>query len=436
MNRKNLVPLLATLIMLGPGSVYGFSLFSAPLEAAFGWKSSQVTWAFALAIFFLGIGAVIGGALTDRFNSRYVAWAGTLLWAAGNIITGTYAQQGLMWLMLGYGVVGGIGVGMVYVACVSFVIRWYPNRRGFAAGFATLGFGLGAVVYNIAIRSLRDYNQIAQSASNFREQQAAAFAAHAPFYAHAYALPLAQVETLKVIFIQSGIAFAVIGTLFSFFLIAPKAGEVSVEDLPEIAPAEMLAQPQFYVLWVMLFLNVVAGIIVLGNGVSIMQELTGLPGAQIAIWFGVLSLFNAMGRVFFGTLSDRYGRRLPFAVVFVLQAIAFFTLAAAHDIRSVGVILGVVLLCYGGGFAIAAAAASDYFGLRWFSSNFGMLLTSWGCAGLVGTWFSSAVKDLTGSYSAALQPAALMLIIAVIFPLILEPPRASESQPREAVPSV
>ncbi len=434
MNRKNLVPLLATLIMLGPGSVYGFSLFSAPFEAAFGWKSSQVTWVFALAIFFLGIGAVIGGALTDRFGSRFVAWAGTLLWAIGNIVTGHFAPQGLVWLMAGYGVIGGIGVGMVYVACVSFVIRWYPNRRGFAAGFATLGFGLGAVVYNVTIRSLRDYNQIAASASNFREQQAAAFAAHAPFYAHVYALPIPQVESLMLIFTQSGIAFAAIGTL-CLFLVPPRAGEVADEALPELSPAAVLATPQFYVLWVMLFLNVVAGIIVLGNGVAIMQELTGLPGATVAIWFGVLSLFNAMGRVLFGTLSDRYGRRVPFALVFLLQAVAFFTLAAAHEIRAVGLILGIVLLCYGGGFAIMAAAVSDYFGLRSFSSNFGMLLTSWGCAGLVGTWFSSAVKDLTGSYSSALQPAALMLIIAVIFPLILEAPSEAEAHPAEAVPA-
>jgi MFS family permease len=427
--------MIATLVMLGPGAVYAFSLFSAPLVAAFGWKNAQVTWVFALAIFFLGIGAVAGGFLTDRFGSRAVAWAGILLWGAGNIITGQFAPQGIIWLMLGYGIIGGFGVGMVYVACVSFVIRWYPNRRGFGAGFAILGFGLGAVVYNVAIRSLRDYNDIAASASNFQAQQSLAAAAHAPFYAHVYALPIAQVQNLMQIFIQSGIAFAALGSFFAFFLIPPKTDEAIAQPPPDYTPAEMLATPQFYILWVMLFLNVVAGIIVIGNGVAIMQEITSLPGSVIALWFGVLSLFNGMGRVLWGTLSDRYGRRVPFALVFIFQAISFFALASVHEVRAVGLILGVVLLCYGGGFAIMAAAVSDYFGLRSFGSNFGILLTAWSCAGLVGNWFSSSVKELAGNYSSALQPAALMLIIAVIFPLILEPPGSPEPASAEPLPS-
>jgi MFS family permease len=419
---------------LCPGAIYAYSLFAEPLIAAFGWKLSQVNWAFALALFFVGVGAVVGGIAIDRLSARWVAAYGALLWGAGNILTGVFAPRGLLWLMLGYGVVGGLGVGMVYVAALVIAIRAMPARRGLAAGIVTMGLAAGSAIYEAAIKAAPGYAQIADASSIYVDQQAAAFASRAAFNDHAFALQAGQVEALRTLFSESGIAFVAIGAVFALMLRSRQETDAPNPAL-DYSPGAMLLMPQFYILWVMLFLNVIAGIIIIGNGIPLMHELTGQPAAAVLPWFLFACILSAAGALMWGAISDRYGRKVPYALLFVIEAVAFFMSGHTTDLRPIALALGIILFCYAGGFAIAIAALADVFGTRWLGPNLGILLTAWGSAGLAGTWFATSVKELTGSFASTVEPAALLLLIAVIFPLVLEPKPLTDGSASEHIPS-
>jgi MFS family permease len=434
MSRSWLVPVVAALAVLAPGAIYAYSLFAEPLIAAFGWKISQVNWAFALALFFVGVGAVIGGIAIDRIGARWVAGYGALLWGAGNILTGVLAPRGLLYLMLGYGVVGGLGVGMVYLSALVIAVRAMPARRGLAAGLVTMGMAAGAVIYEAAVKSAPGYEPIANAASVYLDQQSQALAARAAFNSSAFALQAGQVEALRSLFSASGIAFVVIGAFFALLLRVRKASETADPAL-DYSPGAMLLMPQFYILWVMLFLNVIAGIIIIGNGVPLMHELSGQPAAVVMPWFLLAGVLSAAGALLWGAISDRYGRKIPYALLFVVEAVAFFLSGHTNELRPIALAMGIILFCYSGGFAIAIAALADIFGTRWLGPNLGILLTAWGSAGLAGTWFATSVKELTGSFASTVEPAALLLLIAVIFPLVLEPKPLPEIAPSEHIPT-
>lgn len=423
MRNRWVVAFAAMLVMLGPGALYSYSLFTSGLVASFNWTTAEATWAFSLALFFLGVGGVIGGFWQDRAGPRIVALAGTLLWGAGNIIAGMFAADyGQLLLYLAYGVLGGLGCGMAYIACVSTVIKWFPERRGFGGGLVVMGFGLGAFVYGLVIRNLPAYQAAVKSSAAFAAARAAAAAQHAVFDPAKYALPPGMVHDLLNIFVVSGIAFAAVGGLLALLLADPPLDYTvpGAAETPSLTPGEMVANPQFYLLWVMLFMNVTAGLIIVSNAVAIIQELTAQPLGVVAGLYAFLAILNGLGRLLWGSLSDRIGRKLSFALIFGIQVGVFFFLGGYHDFTLTMVSFAIVLICFGGGFGVMPAFSADFFGTEWFGANYGLTLTAWGLAGILGPFFVSTVKDLTGSYAGAMQPVAIMLLVAMIFPLITD----------------
>ena len=417
------------MFMMTLGTIYSWSLFAQPLLACFGWSSTTVTWTFALAIFSLGTGAVVGGRWQDKVGPRKVALTGVLLWSLGNLLAGLgTAHLGAGWLYLTYGLIGGFGVGMGYVTPVAVVTKWFPERRGLAGGIVVMGFGLGAVIYNFAVKSIPSFAAAAQAAADYSAQVAAAQAAQNPAV-----LMLAQhhVSAILNVFMYSGIVFAVLAGVSAAFLKNPPA------ELPRgtVAPSsdavahttrEMLRTPQFYLLWLMLFLNVTAGILVIGNAVPMMQELTSLAPAIVAATYGGVALFNALGRFFWGAISDRIGSVRTFALIFGIQVVVFGLMDGIHSLFAVAAAYAIVLLCFGGGFGTMPSIIAEYFGARHMGANYGAILTAWGVAGVAGPLFAARVKDATGSYSGALLPIACMLLGAVLLPLILRKPKPSK----------
>lgn len=418
--------------MMTLGTIYSWSLFAQPLLACFGWSSTTVTWAFALAIFSLGTGAVAGGRWQDKVGPRKVALAGVLLWSLGNFLAGLgTAHLGAWWLYLTYGLIGGFGVGMGYVTPVAVVTKWFPERRGLAGGIVVMGFGLGAVIYNLIVKSIPSFAAAAAAAAEYSAQRAAS---HGDPNLAALTLEQSHVLAIMNVFLFSGAAFAVLAGACAALLknpaTAPSDDTVAASsETPACTTREMLRTPQFYLLWLMLFLNVTAGILVISNAVPIMQELTRMAPAMVAATYGGVALFNALGRFFWGAISDRIGCARTFALIFGIQVVVFGTLDGFHGLLAVAASYAIVLLCFGGGFGTMPSFIAQYFGHRHMGANYGAILTAWGAAGVAGPLFAAHIKDVTGSYAGSLLPIACMLLAAVLLPAIIRRPRFLKGNP-------
>lgn len=404
-----------TIMMACLGTVYSWSLFARPLIASFHWSVTTMMSTFSIAIFSLGIGAVIGGRWQDRVGPRIVAVYGVLLWSFGNALAGMFTPVlGAWWLYLTYGVIGGLGLGMGYVSPVAMVTKWFPDHRGLAGGLVLTGFGLGAFVYNAIVSHVSGYAQAAADASTYLVTGGG--------------MHLADVRAVMLTFVWSGVAYLAIGGACALVLRDPppeygrRSTDAEVDNVCHYRPAEALRTPQFYLLWMMLFFSVTAGILVISNAVPIFCDLTGATAGAAALIVGVLAVFNGVGRVLWGGISDRIGRNVAYGLILAIQAAIFLAMPRLHTPILVALAFGLVLLCNGGSFGIMPAFNADFFGTKYMGLNYGLLITAWGFAGVAGPLLAARVKDVTGSYASTLVPVAIMLILATILPCVARKP--------------
>ncbi len=381
------------------GTVYAWSVYTQPLQAAFGWTSAQATAPFSIAIFFLGVGAVLGGRWQDLAGPRPVAVTGALLWGAGNVLAGLgTARFGVAWLCGAYGVLGGLGLGLGYVTPVAAVTKWFPDRRGLGSGLVVGGFGLGAFGYAHVLRALPAFAGGAGGASG---------------------------DAVLRAFTVSGVAFAILGGAGALLVRNPPTlslAAAAAEGGRDYTPGEMARTPQFWAAFAMLFLNVTAGILFISNAVPIMRELTGAVPAVAAAVYGTIALANALGRFLWGAVSDRVGRRAAFAAIYLLQVAVFLVVGRFHSMWMVAPLFALVLLCYGGGFGVMPSLVADWFGTRNLGVNYGWVLLAWSLAGVAGPAFVAVVKDRTGTYAGALPVTAAVLAVAVLLPVVVRGP--------------
>jgi OFA family oxalate/formate antiporter-like MFS transporter len=439
-NNRWIIALAGMVVMMTLGAIYSWSLFSQPLIAAFGWSNTTTTSTFALAIFFLALGAVVGGRWQDRVGPRTVALTGIVLWGAGNILAGLGTPYfGPWWIYLTYGAIGGFGVGMGYITSVATVTKWFPERRGLGGGVVVMGFGLGAVFYTFIVKSIPSFAAAASGAAQYAEASLASHAAPRMSEVSVPMLSAEQIQAVMNVFLGSGMLFLVLGGAAACLLANPPIGYthpgVAPADTPGSRPykvryttREMLRTPQFYLLWLMLFVNVSAGILVISNALPIMQELSSLTPEIAAAAYGGLSLFNALGRFFWGGISDRIGRKRTYLCLFGIQVAAFFLIGDLSQAVTVAIAVAVVLLCFGGGFGTMPSYSADYFGTRHMGANYGALLTAWGCAGIAGPLFASQIKDATGSFAGAFVPISMILLLAMILPAVTRKPGGGQER--------
>jgi len=417
-------------VMISLGTVYSWSLFTRPLQASFGWNNQDVTLTFELAIFFLGLGAVVGGRWQDRVGPRTVTIVGVLLWGAGSLLAGAgTAAMGKWWLYLTYGIIGGFGNGMAYVTPVAMVTKWFPDRRGLGSGMVVMGFGLGAFIYNQIVTRIPSFAAAAKASTAYIDAKSAAAKAGTVFNASQYVITPAEIHAVMTTFVISGIAFLVIGGLCALALRNPPEGftvpgalAAAASTGPSYTPSEVLGMVQFYGLWLLLFLNVTAGILIISNAVPIYSDLTGATAAGAGAIYGLVAVCNGLGRFFWGSVSDRLGRNMTYTVMYLIQAVIFILLARTHSLAAVALEFAIILLCYGGGFGVMPSFNADYFGTRYLGQNYGMILTAWGLAGVVGPSIAAIVKDRTGSFEGALVPVAIMLLVAAAIPFFIKKP--------------
>ncbi|MFV0302783.1 MAG: OFA family MFS transporter [Paracoccus sp. (in: a-proteobacteria)] len=463
------VPPASIAIHLCIGSVYAWSVFNPPLTRELGvvassaedWSLGSVVWIFSVAIVFLGLSAAFAGKWLEEVGPRMVGVLAAILWGGGFVI-GSFGIAGhQLWLVyLGYGVLGGCGLGLGYVSPVSTLIRWFPDRRGMATGLAIMGFGGGAMIgapvngwllnlYERAPDYLGAQGAVATVVENGRlfartaagqVEVVIASAAQAAEYGGAagvYVVGSGNTGAAQT-FLTLGIVYFVVMVIAAFQYRVPSEGWKPAGWVPKPAKSGMVTQknvhidqalktPQFWLLWIMLCLNVTAGIGVIGVAKTMMTEIFGsamplvVTAAFASTYVMMISVFNMCGRFFWASASDYLGRQATYMCFFVLGtglylSIPFFANAVATDpsmIWLVGFYVATMIIfsMYGGGFSTIPAYLADVFGTMHVGGIHGRVLTAWSTAGVLGplaitSLREMSVNDAIHSLAARVDPAA------------------------------
>ena len=380
------------------GAVYAWSVFRIPLTKSYGWTVSQVTLAFELAILMLGFAAFAGGVWMKRSGPRRVAAIGGLCYGLGLVLAGQVGGH-LGLLYLSYGVLGGIGVGLSYIVPVATLIKWFPDKRGMITGLAVAGFGAGALITAPVAQHLISWLGVSQTFTILGITYFFAVSGSALFMRNPpddYRPPGWQ----------------------------PPVSQQQQRSEKDYTLGAALKTWQWYGLWAILFLNTSAGISIISQAAPMAQEITHVSAVAAAGLVGIISIANGAGRFLWAWFSDFIGRRLVFQVMFLAQAIVFFLLSRVHSFGGLAVLAFIVLLCYGGGFGTMPAFAADFFGARNVGSIYGLMLTAWGFAGVLGPTLIAQIRQSTGYYTEALDMIAGIMLLSAALPFAIRPPRA------------
>ena len=376
------------------GAVYAWSVFSQPLADRFGWSGPEITLTFTTAILTLGFVAFAGGIWMRRSGPRVVAVTGATLYGSGVALAGVIGGT-LPGLYLSYGVLAGAGMGLAYIVPLATLVKWFPDRRGLMTGIAVGGFGAGALITAPVATRLID--------------------------------SVGVMRTFTIL----GCAYLVLGVVAALFMVNPprgvmlatgavRAGERRVAD--DCSLREGLRTWQWYALWALLFLNVTAGIAVIGHAAPMAMELGGADALAAAGLVGLISVANGAGRVIWAWLSDYVGRKWVFLAMFGIQAGAFYALPYAASYLVVAALCATILLCYGGGFGTMPALVADYFGPTHVGAIYGLMLTAWGFASALGPLLFASLRETTGSYGPALTIMGTIMLASMALPFVVRPP--------------
>lgn len=384
-----LVPPAAVSVHICIGQVYAFSVFNKPLSAELGVPVSQVQWAWMSALVMLGLSAACFGKWVERSGPRRTIVCSCLLFCGGLLLTALGVSLRQLWLVLvGYGVVGGVGLGLGYIAPVSTLVKWFPDRPGMAAGMAIMGFGGGALIGAPLAQELMAY-----------------FAAPGNSGAASALVVMAVLYVCWMVFGAWIVRVPAVGwrPLTGSIPTAAEQGGSATSAAAGAAAATVVVSvdtawktAQFWLLWVVLCMNVSAGIGILGRAADMCQDMFGVSGAIGAGFTGVLSISNLAGRFFWSSISDLIGRRLVYSIYFVLGAILYAVLPWTQQTqnRTLFVVLtALIISMYGGGFATIPAYLRDLFGSYQVGAIHGRLITSWSMAAVIGPMLVNGVYD-------------------------------------------
>jgi MFS family permease len=451
-----LVPPASVAIHLCIGSVYAWSIYNLPLTrvqgvvapAADDWTLASVTWIFSVAIVFLGLSAAFAGRWLEQVGPRVVGTVAACCWGGGYLIGSAGILTHQLWLVyLGYGVIGGCGLGLGYVSPVSTLIRWFPDRRGMATGMAIMGFGGGAMIgaplkrwliglfheLPTYLGTVDQVTLVTEAGRRYVEQAGQTLevvvigandvaAMLVPGPEGVYVVGTGSVGVMQT-FVVLGLLYFIIMLLAAFSYRIPAPGWKPAGWTPPTAADETkkmvtlhnvdideaLKTPQFYQLWIVLCMNVSAGIGVLGVASTMMSDIFGstLPGivdgAFAATYVSMISVFNMAGRFIWASSSDLIGRRNTYWIFFALGIVLYCSVPfAATQVGAQPAVVWLVLFyaatmliftMYGGGFATIPAYLADVFGTKFVGGIHGRLLTAWSTAGVLGPLAITSLRE-------------------------------------------
>jgi OFA family oxalate/formate antiporter-like MFS transporter len=395
------IAIAAVLVQLALGAVYAWSVFNKPLQTEFGWSKSEAVLPFEAAIGTIFIGTLVGGRIQDRVGPRPVALAGVVLYSVGIMLASlTHTKDQLWLLVLTYGVMGGIGLGLAYITPIAMLVKWFPDKRGLITGIAVGGFGFGAVITSpVATAMLRNTDQKTS------------------------------------VFLPLGIAYLVAGLIGASMFRNPPAGYTvpgfdaaktvtrNVATTRAYTLPEALRTPQWYLLTAILCLNTLCGIAFISQASDAAQTVAGVSVGVAGTFVGIMGLFNGAGRIGWAALSDRIGRMRAFIGMLLIQGIAFLILP--HTMFAVFAILSALIyLSYGGGFGTMPATAADFFGTPNAGAIYGAMIIAWSIGGVVGPLVSAKLYESSGSYDLPFTVLGIVALVSAILPFITRPPAA------------
>ncbi|WP_419164680.1 OFA family MFS transporter [Candidatus Palauibacter sp.] len=358
-----------TVLQVCFGTVYAWSFFQTILVRESGWTFTQTSLAFCIAIASVGMAAAWAGQLLPRVGPRRLALAGSTLFASGYVIASFALRlDSILLFYLGYGVVGGVGIGLGYVTPVATAAKWFPDRKGLVTGIVVMGFGIGALLLSKGLAPL---------------------------------LVLQTEGDLAQVFLWLGIVFACILIPSSLVLDDPPAAQVAAWKKPG-SVGKYLRTSQFVIIWIVFFFNIAAGISVISFQSELLQEVWGLadPGIEPVVLaeygatlIAASSVCNGLGRILWAWLSDRIGRVAVFRILLASQMVVFGVLMTESNPWVFSALVCYVLLCFGGGFATMPSFILDVYGPRIMTKVYGAILTAWAAAGICGPLYVGYLKD-------------------------------------------
>ncbi|HES4603464.1 TPA: OFA family MFS transporter [Streptococcus pyogenes] len=393
--KRYIIAIAGILLHLMLGSTYAWSVYRNPILQETGWDQAPVAFAFSLAIFCLGLSAAFMGNLVEQYGPRLTGTVSAILYASGNMLTGLAIDRKEIWLLyIGYGVIGGLGLGAGYITPISTIIKWFPDKRGMATGFAIMGFGFASLLTS----------PIAQW--------------------------LIETEGLVATFYLLGLIYLIVMLFASQLIIKPTAAEIAILDkkrlqnnsylIEGMTAKEALKTKSFYCLWVILFINITCGLGLISVVAPMAQDLTGMSPEMSAIVVGAMGIFNGFGRLVWVSLSDYIGRRVTVILLFLVSIIMTISLIFAHSSLIFMISIATLMTCYGAGFSLIPPYLSDLFGAKELATLHGYILTAWAIAALTGPMLLSITVEWTHNYLLTLCVFIVLYILGLMVALRLK----------------
>jgi OFA family oxalate/formate antiporter-like MFS transporter len=391
MKNRWFISLAAIGIHICIGSVYAWSVLTKPIMQEMGFTLKQTTWAFSLAILCLGLSAGFLGSYVEKYGPKKSGIVSMIFFCTGMFGTALALYwHSLLLLYVFYGIIGGIGLGIGYITPVSTLVKWFPDKRGFATGLAIMGFGFASLL----------------------------------------AGPLMQflVRELGLVmnFVVLGTAYSIIMTASALYLEPPKQDVKKTTEQArsaglyrQFSAKEAMHTWQFYALWWVFFTNITCGIGLLSVASPMAQEIVKMSPVAAASMVGFIGLLNGLGRIVWASVSDYLGRGITYALFFAIEAVAFFLLADTSGMLQFQVLVFLIITCYGGGFSCMPAYLSDLFGTKQLSAIHGRILTAWGAAGVMGPFILTWLKEMTNGYAVTLYFFASCFVLSFLIALLL-----------------
>lgn len=412
----------AVLVQVTLGTVYAFSVFVTPLQVEFGWDRTTTQWAFALTLASFAATMIPAGRLQDRIGPRKVASIGGLLLGASFLLGALLVAADRPWaLYLTYGVIGGAGIGFAYVCPIAAAVKWFPDKKGLITGIAVAGFGAGALFFagpaSVLLQPPADSGDTVGLSQllliGLGVSEGAGFGIG-----------------WRTFFVLHGVLAGGVVLLGAALLRNPPPGwsppalasaPRSMEKVADVAWPDMLNTPLACMIWLTFIFGATSGLMAIGQWTPMMSAV--LDGQTFAPeWLGgfgrflepvgILALFNAVGRIFWGKFSDVIDRPRAMMIMFLLQGMVFMMLPSAQSNTAIFLASALVGLNFGGCFALFPSLTADCFGTKHFGVNYGWIFTAYGVAGIIGPIVGGVLFDVTGQYVLAFVFAGTLCFLA------------------------